>query len=88
MKNFAIKYPLTAGFIVFLAVLVGGTITGIIVYFVLFTGVISGKPPGDKHGVNIVIPIIFFLASLVLGAIAGLSTFVAFADSEQEKTYK
>ncbi len=82
MKNFAIKYPLIAGLIVFLTVFIGGTVGGIILFFILFAG------KSDTHGVNIVIPIIFSLASLVLGAIAGISTFAAFVDSEEENIYK
>ncbi len=88
MRNFAIKYPLTAGFIVFLAIFIGGTIAGIIVSFILLAVHNAEKSASDPHGNNIVIPIIFFLASLVLGVIAGLSTFTAFVDTEQEKTYK
>jgi hypothetical protein len=77
MKSFAIKYPLTAGFFVFLTVFIGGTLAGIILFSVLFAGKF------DLHGVYIVIPIMFFLGSLILGAIAGPSTFAAFLDSEE-----
>ena len=88
MKNFAIKHPFAAGLIVFLTVFIGGTIAGIIVSFVLLVVRNSGEPPVDTHGTNIVIPIIFFLVSLVLGVIAGLSTFITFLESEEEKNYK
>jgi hypothetical protein len=62
---------------------------GIIVSFVLLTVRDFGKTTqGDAHGTDIVIPIIFFLASLIIGAVAGLSTFAAFVDMEEGKNYK
>ncbi len=88
MKNFAIKYPFATGLIVFFTVFIGGTIAGIIVSFVLLAVSNSGKPPVDSHGTNIIIPIIFFLVSLILGVVAGLSTFITFVESEEEKNYK
>ncbi len=82
MKNFALKHPFIASLLIFLTIFIGGTVAGIILFFVLFAG------ESDVHGTNIVIPIIFFLVSLVLGIIASLTTFITLIEVEEEKTYK
>ncbi len=95
MKNFALKHPFTASLIVFLAVFIGGTISGIILSFV-FVAVVEWRTPSalGGHGSYMAMGMIWslsFTASLILGILAGISTFIISIrkiKTKKEQTYK
>ncbi len=79
MKNLALKYPLIFSLIIFLIIFIGGSLAGI-VYGISITGDCKPRRPLDPcHEGAMAAGFIWtlsFMASLILGFIAGISTFV------------
>jgi TctA family transporter len=79
MKNFTLKHPAIFSFIIFLIIFIGGSIAGIIFGILMME---ECKPkslsdPCDGGAMAAVfIWTLSFMASLILGFVAGISTFL------------
>jgi len=92
VKNFALKHPFAVSAILFLAVSIGGTIVSI---GVLMMGECKPRSPSDPcdGGAMAAAAIWYvgFVGSLILGILAGISTFVILIlkiKRKEEQNYK
>jgi hypothetical protein len=94
MKNFALRHPFVASLLVFLTIFVGGTVA-IMICGILMIGECKPISPGDPcDGGALLLAALWMLvvpASLILGIIAGISTFVILIrkiETKEEQSYK